>query len=83
MKKMLPFFASLLLAWFSDPLSAAEFNATNYWKQFGGGPDAQMLEKMDPQKQHGEDSAKEPANKKSAQAQKQMMTFNPAAPLLK
>lgn len=83
MKKTLPFFASLLLAWFSDPLSSAEFNATNYWNQFGGGPDAQMLEKRNSQKQQGEDSTKEPANKKSAQAQKQMMTCNPAAPLLK
>jgi arylsulfatase len=35
-----------------------------YWKQFGGGPDAKMLEKMNPQKNSAEESEDKPTNEK-------------------
>lgn len=35
-----------------------------YWKQFGGHPDAAMLDKMNPQKKSGGESADKPAKKK-------------------
>ena len=34
-----------------------------YWKQFGGGPDARLLEKMNPNKKSAEKSGRQPAKK--------------------
>ena len=61
-------------AWWSDvqPLLVNE-NAVGprvnpmkelYWKQFGGGPDARLLEKMNPKENAAEESDDQPAKKK-------------------
>jgi arylsulfatase len=36
-----------------------------YWKQFGGGPDEQMLKKMAPQTTAGSGEGKEPRKRKA------------------
>ena len=42
-----------------------------YWKQFGAGPDAKMLERMNPQAKSAEEEPDKPAQKKPRKNKKQ------------